>query len=270
VHLLLSWNDYYSALSKAKPMRTQVILTFVCLSIASLLAGCQKERSDATPDNATTTNTPHTIAVSFSPNTINITTVDSVVVDLISGNEADYRHITLEKMGTRYVSTGTVPEMGYEAYIIIYLHSENSNNYALLYHQVYGGGKESLNKAAPKALTDEAGWQLMGRAFNRENEFFALVGVSPANPMLYLFTNTEKRDYIYVDRSYMNNDQHVASGTYEYHATTPLTQPTAIKDAFLPMASQMQNKVWTTFSSMTLAMNNQTGQENMFYLEFLK
>lgn len=251
-------------------MRTQRILPFVFFAIVSMLTGCQKELSDFTPSDALTTNTPHTIAVSFSSGTINIASVDSVVVDLISGSAADYRHLTLEKMGNRFATVSTVPEMGYEAYVIIYLRPENNNNYALLFHQLYGGGNEAIHKTAPKTMADEAGWQLMARAFNRENEFFALVGISPSNALLYLFTNAQKRDYIYIDKSFLNIDQHVSSGTYEYHATTPLSHPLAIKDAFLSTASQMQGKTWTSFSSMSLAMNNQTGQENMFYLEYVK
>lgn len=268
--LLLCWNDYYRAWGKAIPMRTLAVLALVNLSIAGILTGCQKELSYVSPDNTTTKNSPHTFAISFPPGTISIASVDSVVVDLINSNAANYRHLTLEKMGTRFVSVSKVPEMGYDAYIIIYLHPENTNSSALLYHQVYGGGNEAISKAAPKTLTDEAGWQLMGRTFSRENEFFALVGVSPTNPLLYLFTNVQKRDYIYVDKSYLNSDQSISNGSYEYRATTPLSHPIAIKDAFQTMATQMQGKTWTTFSSMAFVRNTETAQENSYYFEYMK
>jgi hypothetical protein len=255
---------------KTLTMKTLFTLPFTALLLAGLLTGCQKERSDSTLDDAPGANSGQTIAVSFSPNTIPISEIDSVVVDLISPNTADYHHFTLQKMGDRFATTSTVPEMGYEAFVIVYLRPENNTSYALLYRQLYGGGKEFIHKAAPKAVTDEEGWQLMGRVFDRENEFYTLVGVAPNNPLLYLYTNPQKRNYIYIDKSYVNNGQHVSGGSVEYVAETTLSRPVAIDDAFASTAAAMEGQAWNGLTSMTLAKNEQTGQENILYFEHIQ
>jgi len=233
----------------------------------SLLTGCQKEKSGSALDDTPGKHTDQPLTIAFSPTTLPISQVDSVVVDLISPNGAAYHHLTLQKMGDRFASTSRVPEMGYEAYVIIYLRQENNKAYALLYHQLYGGGEEFIHKAAPKALADEQGWRLMGRVFSREEEFFALVGVAPSNPLVYLSMNPQKRNYIFIDKSYIYKGQPVSGGQFEYTAPATLAHPVAIKNAFAATASNMDGKAWSVFSSMTMAMNEQTGQENLFYFE---
>jgi len=255
---------------KTLTMKTLFTLPFTALLVANLLTGCQKEKSDSALDGSRGANSGQTIAIAFSPTTINISQVDSVVVDLISPSTADYHHITLQKMGDRFATTSTVPEMGYEAFVIVYLRPENNNGYALLYRQLYGGGKEFIHKAAPKTRADEEGWQLMGRTFDRENEFYTLVGLAPNNPLLYLYTNPQNRNYIYIDKSYVNNGQHISSGAYEYIAETALSRPVAIDNAFASTAASMEGKTWTALSSMTLASNEQTGQESIFYFEHIQ
>ena len=251
-------------------MRTLFTLPFAAFLVFLLLTGCQKEKSGSTLEDRLGDNSGQTIAIAFSPTTINISQVDSIVVDLISPSTADYHHLTLQKMGDRFATTSTVPEMGYEAFVIIYLRPENNNSYALIYRQLYGGGKEFIHKAAPKTLADEDGWQLMGRIFDRENEFYTLVGVSPNNPLLYLFTNPQKRNYIYIDKSYENNGEHVSGGSFEYVAETTLSRPVAIDDAFASTAASMEGRVWNGLSSMILIKNEQTGQENTFYFEHIQ
>ena len=251
-------------------MRTQFTLLFATFLLMSFLTGCQKERSGSALDSRSGNGPSQTFVVSFLPTTINIAQVDSVVVDLISPNAADYRHLTLQKMGDRFATTSTVPEMGYEAFVIIYLRSETNNTYAFLSRQVYGGGKEYIHKAAPKAWADEEGWQLMGHFHNQENEFTALVGIAPANPLLYLYTNPEKRNYIYIDKSYTNNGQHVGSGAYEFTSDSPLPHPIVITNAFASTAATMEGKTWTSLSSLSLIKNVQTGQENIAYFEYFK
>ncbi|HYH15943.1 MAG TPA: hypothetical protein VD794_12010 [Flavisolibacter sp.] len=251
-------------------MRKHHFVPIVLFCIASLFIGCQKETSETFDNNQPGTSAEHQIAVAFTAGTININHVDSVVIDLIGATPADYKHLTLKKMSDRFVTDSIVPEAGYNAYVIIYLRPEDNNAYAFLSHQLYGGGNESIQKTAPKALTDDFNWKLMGRVFDRANEFFALIGIAPTNPLVYLYTNAQKRNYIYVDKSYMDNGQAVSSDTYEYHVTAPLLHPVAIKNAFSAAASSMEGKAWTTFSSMAMAMNDQTGQENIFYFQHLK
>lgn len=250
-------------------MRTLFTVSFTAL-LLGLLTGCQKEKSGSTLDDRPGSHSGQTIAIAFSPTSIHISQVDSVVVDLISPNGAGYHHLTLQKMGDRFATTSTVPEMGYEAFVIVYLRPEDQNAYALMYRQLYGGGKEFIHKAAPKTVGDEEGWQLMGRIFDRENEFYTLVGVAPNNPLLYLYTNPQKRNYIYIDKSYVNNGQHVSSGTFEYTAEPTLSHPVAINDAFASTAASMQGKAWNGLSSMTLAMNEQTKEESLLYFEHIQ
>lgn len=251
-------------------MRKHHIVPIVLFFITSILLGCSKETSDTVLGDDADSNTEHSMTVAFSPGSISMETVDSVVVDLIGGSPADYHHFTLKKAGNNYFTDETVPEAGYNAYVIIYLRPENNNARAFLYHQVYGGGSEPILKAAPKALSDDYDWKLMGHVFDRSNEFFALVGIAPSNPMLYLFTNVQKRNYIYIDKSYLNNDQPISSGTYEYHVTAPLSHPLAVPDAFASTVANMEGKSWTIFSSMVMSKNEQTGQENIFYFQHLK
>jgi len=236
----------------------------------NVLAGCQKEKSDATLDGDPGSNTGQTITIFFSPTTIDISLVDSVVVDLISPGTADYHHLKLQKIADRFTTPSTVPEMGYEAFVIVYLRPQNNKATALLYRQLYGGGKESIQKVAPRTLADKEGWQLMGRVFDRENEFYTLVGIAPNNPLVYLYTNPQKRNYIYIDKTYVNNGQHISGGSFEYIAETTLSRPVAIDNAFASTAASMEGKAWTALNSMTLAMNEQTGQENILYFEHIQ